>query len=45
MKLEVNNRKKTEKFTNTWGLNGMLGEGNGIPLQYSYLEDPGDKGA
>ena len=45
MKLEVNNKKKTENFTNTWGLNGMLGEGNGNPLQCSYLEYPGDRGA
>ena len=44
-KLEVNSKKKTEKFTNMWGLNGMLGEGNGNPLQYSCLADPVDRGA
>ena len=27
------------------GLGRSPGEGNGNPLQYSYLEDPGDRGA
>ena len=27
------------------GLGGSLGEGNGNPLQYSYLKNPMDRGA
>ena len=27
------------------GYGGSLGEGNGKPLQYSYLENPMDRGA